>query len=215
MQIDWKKKDSIRFYTTFPNSGLPFHALNAPIGLFVIYYGNDASIYTRPMGEVISAEYRRHVNGEVTLSRDVPISAGTEPKISIHGTGQVVGIERSVEEGESRAHLGFSLRDIDQPRLLAEHHIGKVGHYLGRLEESDPPKLSSVITPGVFETPMQPVYSIWAAPEDYSTQGHIWSGITKPLANGKRLVVSVGFELRHANGERREDHELRAFAAAP
>ena len=206
----WKKKKPIRVYTQIEDPPIPFLPLLSPIILFIMYYGMDGSLYTEHNAAISGATYERFENGHKVLTQEVPAEVISKAKTSIHGSGEVVGFERAVENWP-RAHLGFALRDINKPRLLAEQHIGTAGHYIGKFEKSPPPTRYSVIAPELFETVDAPVFSIWASPETTNPpKGSIITATTKTLDNGIKLTFSIVLTLMKVD-QRPGDHRQVVF----
>jgi len=209
---NWKKGESIRVYSQLEDPPFHFSPLISPIRLFGLYYGKDGSLYTEHYVAISGATYERFENGQKIHSQDVPIEAGAKLKTSLHGSGQVVGFERVIEEGP-RAHLGFALRDIDGPQLLAEQHIGTAGHYIGNFEESPSPTKYSVLVSGLFETIDLPVFSIWVSPEGADMQdGTVVSATTRLLENNRKLTFSITLSLRKVP-QRVGDHRQVIFTS--
>ena len=209
---NWKKGESIRVYSQLEDPPLNFSSLISPVRLFGLYYGKDGSLYTEHYVAISGAKYERFENDQKIHSQDVPIEVGAKLKTSLHGSGQVVGFERVVEEGP-RAHLGFALRDIDGPRLLAEQHIETAGHYLGNFEKSPSPTRYSVLVPGLFETVDLTVFSIWVSPERADVQdGTVVSATTRLLDNDRKLTFSIALNLRKVP-QRLGDHSSSGFTS--
>jgi hypothetical protein len=76
------------------------------------------------------------------------------------------------------------------------------------------PKSSAVIVPGIFEQPLQPIFSIHVAPEGFQPQSSqlIWAGRTKPMDNGRCLLVAVHLRFENWLDEGHRMHEIRVFS---
>lgn len=191
---NWKKDKSIKIYTKLDDFPFAFGPLTSPILLFVIYYGNDGSIYIEHKAKASSALYNRHKDGVSNSPIEVPLDDVTQLKTSIHGSGQVVGFERLLDKGE-RAHIGFPLREINKIHLLAKFKIGTAGHYIGRFEQSKKPDSKSIIIPGIFETVDMPVFSIWASPNNVVIPDNtIVIATTNTLSNGRTITVLISLD---------------------
>jgi hypothetical protein len=208
------KGDSVSFYTKLEDPPLPLPNMHSPIKLFNIFFDKDGSVYTIYFGSSHEIEEKHMVNGELNHHKIELAPPGKELRISIHGSGEVRSFSRESEEIIS--HLGFELRSIEQPVLLAQHHIGSAGAYMFNLLALKNPKPNAIILPGIFEQPLQAVFHLHAAPEGYTLQGDgfIWVGLTKPMNNGRKLLISVSLTYEPwAEGGLR-DHEIRVFAQA-
>lgn len=123
----WNGK-SVSFFTKLEDPPVPLPGLHSPAKLFNIKFNADGSIYTNYFGGGQEVEERHVANGQTAHHRVAPIPPGKECRISIHGSGQVHGFIRG--QGEVISHLGYELRGIDAPVMLAQHHIGTAGEYI-------------------------------------------------------------------------------------
>ena len=188
---DWNKKKSIKIYTKLNDIPFPVEPLISPILLFVIYHGLDGSIYVEHMAKCDSVLYARYKEGEQTSSSEIPLNASIKLKTSLHGSGEIVGFERDFDQNP-RAHLGFELRKISKLNKLAQFKIGTAGHYIGKFEQSKQPNANSIIIPGLFETVMTPVITIWAAPNCNDLPENIFAIVTTSiLANGQTMTIFI------------------------
>lgn len=208
---EWKPKSSILFCGQLIDVPIPLPGLTAPFHLFNIYHSKDGDLYTNFHGA--ATEYTHSVveGGAVVRQREGLLQVGQEMKTSIHASGRVVGFERI--NGEQRAHLGFALRDIGEPRWLGQHRLGSPGTYVHSLVDAPKTKASAIILTGAFEQPLQPVLNLHAAPDGYEPAGNVlWCGRTRPLNSGRRIVFAVAVTYEPWPSDKRE-HELRVFAS--
>lgn len=210
---EWKRGDSIRVYTQLIDPVLPISPIVGPVLLFGLYYGLDSSIYTEHYAKVSSVLYERGNPINTRLSKELEIKPGTKLKTSFHGSGEIVGFERS-NENWPRANLGYALRDLEELTKLASQWIGTAGHYLGQFEESPIPSIRSVVIPGLFETTEIPVFNIWVTPAGGPTPAarKVISATTSVLKTGKRLGIHVTLDFV-ASDSRPSDARLIAYAA--
>ena len=210
---DWKKGDSIRVYSKLDDSPLPFQPLLAPVLLFGVYYGLDGSLYTEHYAKVNTVLYERVDTGSTVVSKEMTITPGTKLKTSFHGSGEIVGFERS-DESWPRAHLGYALRDIEGLTKLASQWIGTAGHYLGQFEQSRAPSSKSLVIPGLFEIAEVPVFNIWAGPIDGPAPSEqiVASATTRELKNGKKISIHITLDFRSTE-TRPGDPRLIAYVA--
>lgn len=189
---EWKKSVSIRFYTKLTDPPLQFQPLIAPVLLFGLYYGLDGSLYTEHYAKVETVLYEQVETGNTVTSKELVITPGDRLKTSFHGSGEIVGFERS-DETWQRSHLGFALRDIEGLTKLASQWIGTAGHYLGQFEKSRAPSSKSVVIPGLFEIAEVPVFNIWAGPVDGPAPSEliVASATTRELKNGKKISIHI------------------------
>lgn len=203
---------SVSFFTKLNNPPLPLPGLHSPARLFNIAFNADGTIYTNYFGGGQEVEEKHLVDGQTVHHRQVPIPTGKDSRISIHGSGEVRGFIRG--KGEVISHLGYELRSIDAPVLLAQHHIGTAGEYITEPFQDDKPKSTAVQIPGLFEQPNRAVFSLHASPEDFFPQGPglVWAGISKPMDNGRRLLVAVELSYVEWPEDQPRDHEIRVFS---
>lgn len=193
---NWKQGKTFKIYTKLDHLPFPILHLSSPIQLFGLSYGKDGSLYIIHGAKADSVLYERYEEGVKNLSINVPCNDSTNLKTSLHGSGQVVGVERDLDKSQ-RAHLGFSLRDINQMHLLAKIKIGTAGNYIGRLEQSKEPDNRSIVISGLFEIVETPVFSIWAAEgKIICPENTILVATTQNLNTNKviNIFVSLNFE---------------------
>ncbi len=210
---EWKAGDSLSVYTQIIDPVLPLPSMVAPVLLFGLYYGLDSSIYTEHYSKVSSVLYERGNSVNTHVSKELVIKTGTKLKTSFHGSGEIVGFERT-DENWPRAHLGYVLRDSEVLTKLASQWIGTAGHYLGQFEISPSPSIRSVVIPGLFETTEVPVFNIWVTPAGgpIPEERKVISATTRILKTGKKLeiYVTLGFV---ATDYRPSDARLIAYVA--
>lgn len=121
------------------------------------------------------------------------------------------------DETEKLFHLGYALREITEPKVLAQHRLGGVNDYVADLMEGDRAKSKAPVFKDLLPGLQRPYFEIHAAPEEYSPAGAmngelVWTGRTRPMDNGRRLIVAV--TLHHEAWPKEGDrfHELRVFA---
>lgn len=205
---------SISFFSKLQDPPFPLPAFISPMRLFNIVFNADGSLYTSYFGtstEVLAAEI---VDESIIQQHVSPNTQLREHRISIHGSGEVRSSIR--DENEIVSHLGVELREINQPIVLAEHRLGSAGAYVHHPLEHQKAKSTAVTIPGLFEQPSRPVFQISAAPACFSVTSTdvIWTGLTRPMDNGKKLVFAVSLAYEPWSTEAFRDHEIRVFAAA-
>lgn len=210
---NWNGK-SISFFSKLQDPPLPIPGLISPMRLFNIVFNTDGSLYTSYFGsstEVITAQV---VNYFPTQQQVSPTSLCQELRISIHGSGEVRSFIRG--EDEIISHLGVQLREINQPIILAEHRLGSAGAYVHHPLEHQNAKSTATIIPGLFEQLLRPVFQISASSDDFCPTGNsvVWSGLTRQMDNGKKLVFAVSLTYEPWNCEASREHEIRVFATA-
>lgn len=204
--------NSISFFAKLNDPPVPIPAFLSPAKLFNIVFNADGSFYTEYFGGGQTLEEKHVLSGLPVHNKTAVIPAGKKCRFSIHGSGEVRGFIRGKQEVIS--HLGYELREIEAPVLLAQHRIGSAGEYIQEPFTVQVPKRSGVLVGGIFEQQLRPVFSLHVAPEDFSPQGDglIWLGITKPMDNGRKLSVAVEIGYEDWPGGRSRDHEFRVFS---
>ena len=208
---EWNGK-SVSFFTKLEETPFPLPGLNSPAKLFNIVFNGDGSLYTSYFGSGQEVEEKHVVEGQIAHQKVESIPLGNECRISIHGSGQVRSFSR--DKGELISHLGYELRSIETPVLLAQHRIGTAGEYIKDLLDVQKPKSKAVVVPGIFEQPLRAVFSLHAAPHDFSPQGGglVWVGITKPMDNGRKLLVALEVSFEDWPQASPRNHEIRIFS---
>lgn len=208
---NWNGK-SVSFFTKLEVPPLPLPGLQSPVRLFNLVFNADGSFYTSYFGSGREVEEKHLVNGQPVHDKSEPIPAGRECRISIHGSGEVRSFIRGPQEILS--HLGYELRAIEAPVLLAQHRISTAGEYISDPFGVQNPKSTAVVIPGIFEQPQRAVFSLHVAPEEYSVESGalVWMGITKLMDNGRRLAVAVEFGLENWPEKSARMHEIRVFS---
>lgn len=204
------KGNSVSFFTKLEDPPLPIPALLSPARLFNIAFNADGSLYTTYFGSGQEVE-EKHVTANQVENRKInSVPRGRECRVSIHGSGEVRSFIRG--EGELKSHLGYELRMLTEPALVAEHRISTAGEYMPDPWGVQNPKSSAVIVPGIFEQPLQPIFSIHVAPEGFQPQSRqlIWAGCTKTMDNGRSLLFAVHLRFEKWSGDRM--HEIRVFS---
>lgn len=210
---NWNGK-SVSFFTKLEDAPLPLPRMVSPIRLFNIVFDKDGSIYTIYFGSSHEVEEKHVVDGELNHHTIERVPLGKELRISIHGSGQVRSFSRGADEVIS--HLGYELRSIEQPVQLAQNRIGSAGAYMVDLFTVENPKSTAVVVPGIFEQPLQAVFHLHAAPEGYTPHGDglVWTGLTKPMENGRKLLIAVALTYEPWIEGGLRDHEIRVFSQA-
>lgn len=203
---------SVSFFAKLNGPPLPIPAFLSPAKLFNIVFNGDGSFYTEYFGGGQALEEKHVLAGLPVYHKTDEIPAGQKCRFSIHGSGEVRGFIRDTQEVIS--HLGYEIREIEVPVLLAQHRIGSAGEYIQEPSTVQVQKRSGVLVDGVFEQLLRPVFSIHVAPEHFSPQGDslVWHGITKPMDNGRRLSVSVVISYEKWPEGQARDHEFRVFS---
>lgn len=208
---NWNGK-SVSFFAKLEDPPLPIPALMSPARLFNISFNADGSLYTAYFGSGLEVE-ERHVSAGSEIHRKTDaFTQSRECRISIHGSGEVRSFIRG--EGEVISHLGYELRTLADPVIVAEHRISTAGEYMPDPFGVQNPKTSAVIVPGIFEQPLQPIFSIHVAPEGFHPQGSqlIWAGRTKPMDNGRCLNVAVQLRFENWPEKGQRGHEIRVLS---
>lgn len=209
---EWNGR-SVSFFGKLEDIPIPIPALLSPIRLFNIVFNQDGSLYTNYFGTCAEVATNQVIEGTSSQQIIESIPSNKELRISIHGSGQVRSFNRGANEQIS--HLGVELRAINQPILLAQHRLGTAGAYMHDLLDSTTPRASAKIIPGLFEQPLRPVFQIHVSPEGLEPHGPalVWSGLTRQMDNGKKLVFAVSLIYEPWNSDESRDHEIRVFAA--
>lgn len=212
MQIsEWKKNKSIKLFTQLEDVPFPFSPLIKPIQLFGMYYGKDGSLYLEHAAKADGVLYERYHSGTKTLSKDIDLEENVKLKTSLHGSGTIVGFERS-DVDESYAHLGFELRTVSELFKLAQYKIGTAGHYIGRFEESRETDVYSLVIGGLFERVDLPIFSIWAAPDNTNIPSNtIITATTQELNNGQTITFFITLEYEQVE-QRPSDTQQTVFS---
>jgi hypothetical protein len=204
--------NSVSFFAKLNDPPLPIPALLSPAKLFNIVFNGDGSFYTEYFGGGQALEEKHVLAGLPAHHKTDAIPHGQKCRFSIHGSGEVRSFIR--DEKEVISHLGYEIREIEVPVLLAQHRIGSAGEYIQEPFTVQVPKPSGVLVDGVFGQPLRPVFSLHVAPEDFSPQGDglVWHGITKPMDNGRKLSVAVEISYEDWPEGQSRDHEFRVFS---
>ena len=213
--IEWNGT-SVSFFNQITDVPFPLPGLKGPQRLFNIAWNNDGSLYTSYFGPAADVEEKEFVNGASVAGRISSITNFKEKRVSIHGSGEVRSFVR--DETEKLFHLGYVLREITEPKVLAQHRLGGVNDYVADLMAGDRAKSKALVFKDLLLGLQRPYFEIHAAPEEYCPEGAVngelvWAGRTRPMDNGRRLIVAV--TLHHEVWPKEGDrfHELRVFAA--
>lgn len=203
---------SVSFFAKLNDPPLPLPGLHSPARLFNLVFNGDGSFYTSYFGSGQELEEKHLIDGQVVHHKIDVIPIRGERRISIHGSGEVRSFIR--DGGEVISHLGYKLREIEMPVLLAQHRIGTAGEYIEDPFGVQNPKSTAVTIPGIFEQPLRPVFSLHAAPENCFPQGSglVWVGITKTMENGRKLLVAVEISFENWPEGKPANHEIRVFS---
>jgi hypothetical protein len=208
---DWNGK-SVSFFAKLEDPPIPLPGLISPTRLFNLVFNADGSFYTSYFGGGREVEEGHVVDGHFVHNNTESIAPGRECRISIHGSGEVRSFIRGPKEILS--HLGYEIRSIDTPVLLAQHRIGTAGEYISDLLAFQNPKSTAVVIPRVFENPQRAIFSLHVAPEEYVVQkgNLVWFGVTKLMDNGRRLAVAVEYGVEDWPEGHERTHEVRVFS---
>lgn len=208
---DWKHGESVTFFARHVAPPFLPPALSGDIRLFNVVCHKDGSIYTNYLGATGEVESKGALDGILTHHKKHPV-AGSEYRISIHGSGEVLDFNRG--RGQMISHLGFSLRKIQEPKHLVTHRIGGMANYLADLLKVQKSKKTAVLVGEIFDQPLQPVFRIFVGPESYTPQGEsfVFHAITQPLCNGRRFSIAIALQYEPWTHETLRDHEIQVNA---
>lgn len=173
---------SVRFWTRLEDLPPIFLGPIPPeIGLCWFSYNKDGSLYT---GASFSADEIESPTG-VLAGKDTQ-----SQKISIHGSGKILGPDRH----ETKAlrpddHLGFSIRGITGRAEVCRHLIAGGGNYVVAFETKEHIRATDMFLKDVLEEHGRFVLSIEVAPEGTDTTADLAAWITKPLDDGKPILI--------------------------
>ncbi|MBF0378620.1 MAG: hypothetical protein HQK72_14250 [Desulfamplus sp.] len=204
--------NSVSFFTKLEEPPIPLPGLLSHIRLFNIVFNGDGSLYTSYFGSGTEVEEKYVINGQVAHQKTDVIHNRRECRISIHGSGEVRSFIRGKDE--VKRHLGYELRNIKSPMLIAEHRIGTAGEYIPDTFGVQIPKSTAFVIPGIFEQPLRAVFGINVAPSEYfspQSREFLWSGLTKPMDNCRKLVVGVDVRFEDKVDGQPLMHEIRVF----
>jgi hypothetical protein len=192
---------SVRFWTRLEH--LPeifFGPIPHEIGLCWFSYNKDGSVYT---GAGFTSDEIEGPSGRLA-GATVP-----EQKISIHGSGKILGPDRK-EPGSVRPedHLGFEIRGVAARAEICIHSISSGGDYVSPFNAKEHVRNTDVFIKEALERHGRFELIIEVAPEgtDVTADQEAW--ITGPIDGGRPVLIIANMRF-HEGQDRPNGHNIR------